>query len=331
MNRKLNILILIKPFWKYPKHQPKFDMIQTIEKYANVTYWYEDGHIKNILKKLEVKPDFIFHYDIAWRNGLAPRITGLGECEIPKGCFVIDLHWEPNERIRYFEMNKIDMIFSASKHPFLYTFPQYESKLYWLPWSINPEIYKDRSLKKDIDYLLMGLVYVELANESKFKRPGKTPPKGRYKFRDEVFQQLNDQSGFIYHPHPGHRMKGDDLIVREKYAREFNRAKMFFTCGSRSKSGGYAVLKFFEAPACKTLLLAEPNKDIEALGFRDGENFVACTVDQITEKANYYLLNDKKREEITINGYQFIHENHTNDHRIQQMIANIEEFLYSKN
>src|SRR5699024_9263373 len=74
MTEKLKILVLIKPFWMYAKHKPKFEMIQSLEKYADVYYWYQDGHIKDILKRLKIRPHFIFHYDIAWNYGLAPKI-----------------------------------------------------------------------------------------------------------------------------------------------------------------------------------------------------------------------------------------------------------------
>lgn len=329
MPKKLKILILIKKFWVYPKHQPKIDLFRALEKYADVYYWYKNGDIKDILKTINVQPDFIFHYDIAWHYGLAPKIEGLENIDIPKGCFVIDLHWKQEQRIRYIEKSKIDIIFSATKHPFLNVFPQYKSKLCWLPWAINSNIMKDWGMKKDIDFLLMGLVYVNKNSRGKFPLPRKIPAKGRYAFRDAVFEKMKNNPGFVFHPHPGHRVtKSDLLIVGKQYAKELNRSKIFFTCGSRNKSGAVAVLKFFEAPACKTLLLAEPNKDIEELGFVDGENYVSCTVDNVVDKAMYYSLNQKERERITVNGYQFIHQHHTNQIRAKQMIRQIKAVLH---
>src|SRR5690625_2641281 len=153
MESKLKILVLIKEIWKLPKHRPKMDMIRALEKFADVYYWHEDGHLNDILKKLNITPDFIFHYDIAWKNGLAPHITGLAETEIGTGCFVIDLHWKPKARIRYFEDNGINLIFSVTKHPFLHVFPQYKGKLRWLPWSINPKIMRNYHLNKENDAL----------------------------------------------------------------------------------------------------------------------------------------------------------------------------------
>lgn len=303
-------------------------MMNALEQFADVYYWYEDGHIQDILQTLQIKPDFIFHYDIAWNYGLAPKIDGLADTNIPKGCYVIDLHWKPEERIRYFEDNRIDLIFSATKNPFLNVFPQYKDKFRWLPWGINPTIMKDWKQDKDIDFLLMGLVHVNEQTRGKYPLPKNIPPKGRYHFRDAVFETMKDLPNFVFHPHPGHRTAASELlIVNESYAKELNRAKMFFTCGGNGDSGGVAVLKFFETPACRTLLLAEPNQDILDLGFVDGENFIACNVDNFYEKALFYLDHETEQKRITDNGYNFIHQNHTNEHRAKQIIIDIKEIL----
>src|SRR5699024_7486648 len=124
--------------------------------------------------------------------------------------------------------------------------------------------------------------FIDENNRGKHELPKQMPEKGRYAFRDAVFNKIKDRDDFVFYPHPGHRVKQTDrLIVNKSYAKMLNRSKIFLTCGSRNKTGGIAVQKFFEAPACHTLLLAEPNKDIDDLGFIDGENYVACTVDNV--------------------------------------------------
>ncbi|MEN2767521.1 glycosyltransferase family protein [Ornithinibacillus xuwenensis] len=325
MNKKLTILILIKPFDQtFPKHKPKMEMIREIENFAEVYYWYQDGDIRDILSKLNITPDFIFHYDIAWdRYALAPKITGLDQVNIPKGCFVIDLHWNNPKREAYIYKNKIDLIFSVSKHPFLTVFPKFENKLCWLPWSINPKLFKDWNQEKTIDFLLMGLVYSDDPNLNLKVQA----PKGRYAFRDQVLERMKDEPGFVFHPHPGHFAKGSALFMNEKYAKELNRSKIFFTCGSTNKTGSFAVLKYFEALGCKTLLLAEPNKDVKDLGFIDGVNYVACNTENFYEKAHYYLKNEGEREKIVAAGYQFIHQNHTNQVRAKQFVNYVQEFI----
>lgn len=139
---------------------------------------------------------------------------------------------------------------------------------------------------------------------------------------------MRNIEGFVFHQHPGHRVKrSSKSMIDEKYSKELNRANMFFTCGSKFK---YPVLKYFEAPACRTLLLAEPVQDILELGFEDGINFVACDQSNFYEKAMYYLENEEERQIITDNGYQFIHTHHTNDIRAQQFVKDVEDFLAKK-
>ncbi|KGA98394.1 glycosyl transferase family 1 [Alkalihalobacillus alcalophilus ATCC 27647 = CGMCC 1.3604] len=328
--KRLKILILIKPFYEYLKHKPKWDMIQALEKIATVRYWHEDGHINEIIDFLKFEPDFILHYDIAWRNGLSPNITGLEDVNIPKGAYVIDLHWDPDKRIEYIRNNRIDLIFSPTKNPFLKVFPQFEEKLSWVPWAINQEVMKDWKQPKDIQSLLLGLVHTtsEEMQEKNVAVPKMIPPKGRYEFRDQVLKRMLGENGFVFHPHPGHRVtEEENNFVKEAYAKELNRAKIFYTCGSRNETGGIAVLKFFEALACNTLLLAETNEDIEELGFIDGKNFVACTVDDFYEKTMYYLTNKAERQAITANGYQFAHQNHTIEHRAVEMLEAIKKVV----
>lgn len=323
LEEKLKILILIRLFGNsLPKHQPKMDMIKAIEQHADVRYWHQDGNIHDILKKLSWKPDFILHYDNAWGSQLAPKIKGLEKVNIPKGYIVIDVHYSPNERKKFIEKNNIDLIFSVTKSPFLETFPQYKNNFSfsWFPFSINPEIFKDWNLEKNTNFLLMGQVYDKNKNMT-------NTPIGKYPFREAVLNKLRNTDGFVFHSHPGHHVKKSaKAFLNEKYAKELNRAKIFFTCGSKYN---YPVLKYFEALACKTLLLAKPVPDLYELGFKDGVNFVACNESDFYEKAIYYLENEEERTRIVENGYHFIHSNHTNDVRAKQFIKNIEDYLSS--
>lgn len=320
---KLKILILINDFTKkWPKERYLSDVFFELKKMCTVRYWYKPGDIRDILNKIEFKPDFIFHFDISWNYKYAPVITGLSKIDIPKGCYVIDIHYNKEVRKQYFDNNKIDLIFSTYKEPFLKTFPNYEDKFRWMPYSINTQIMKDWKLNKTIDFLLLGQFYFENKNKS----AGRIPPKGRYSFREAVYNSLKDKKGFVFHPHPGHfAPPSKDLIINENYSKEINRSKIFFTCGGIFD---YAVAKFFEAPACRTLLLAKPNKDILELGFKDGKNFVACDENDFYDKAMYYVTNNKERNRITDNGYNFILNNHTNKIRAKQFIRYIENYLY---
>ncbi|WBW96618.1 glycosyltransferase [Oceanirhabdus sp. W0125-5] len=324
--KKLKILILIRRFdIKYPKHKHLFDSIAALEEFAEVQYWHEDGNIHEILKKIKIEPDFIFMYDTTWGHGLTPEIKGLGKIKIPKGCYVIDVHHKVENRRSYIENNKIDLIFSPSKRFFLKHHSEYKDKLRWIPFAINPDIIKDWKLEKDINFLLMGLVYYDDPK----KTAKKIGIKGRYEFREAVYNKLKDNPDFVFVPHPGHRVSAsEDAYINEKYGKMLNRSKIFFTCSGKSD---IAIAKYFEVLGCKSLLLAPTSNELLELGFKDKVNFIACNKSNFYEKALYYIKNEKERNRITNNGYEFVHKYHTNAVRAKEFIKYITDYLEMKN
>ncbi|MCU6710430.1 glycosyltransferase [Paenibacillus sp. J5C_2022] len=312
MSRRLNLLFLVKKFAEsMPKHQHKFDMLTAIEQEANVMYWHDNGDIRDILTHIPERPDFIFHYDIEWHYAFAPDITGLSAVNIPTGCYVLDIHFHPPLRHEYFDRKgKPDLIFSASKHPFLDVFPTCKSRFRWLPFSVNPAVIRDYGLEKDIRYSLVGIV-----NE-------------RYPFREAVIEEMDEVEGFRQFQHPGHTVRlYPGMLINEKYASALNRSQMSFTCGSFRQ---IPVAKFFELPGCRTLMLAEPNDDLEELGFRDGLHYASCNRNNIRERALHYANNVEERQRLTDAGYGFIHQHHSNAVRAKQFVAEIESFLLGK-
>lgn len=315
MLEKLNIMIIVKPFWKtLAKHRPKYDFLLELKKHANVLFWTHDGDIVQILRNLKNKhqyePDFILHYDNAYPH-FSPVVTGLEQISIPKGYYVMDVYppASTEARTQFMEQSKFDLIFSVTKQAFLSEFPQFQKSFRWLPFSINPNVFKDFQEKKSIDYLLMGLV--DFGTDDV------------YPFRKHVLATMKDVPGFVHHAHPGHFVSYKDAtFVNERYAKEINKAKIFFTCGSRYK---YPVMKFFEALACKTLLIAESNEDIKELGFADGVHYVAATKDDVAARAQEWLKHESLRSTITKNGYELVHRLHTNAHRAKQFIQSIHQ------
>ncbi len=128
--------------------------------------------------------------------------------------------------------------------------------------------------------------------------------------------------------HAGCRNFEDDenAFVGEKYARELNRAKIFFTCDSKYQ---YPVPKYFEASACKTLLMASESKELKDLGFEPGINFVAIEEQNFEEKAKYYLHHEEERLKIARQGYEMVHSRHSTVKRAMEMAAIIENIIKS--
>ncbi|MCR2804336.1 glycosyltransferase family protein [Paenibacillus soyae] len=300
--KPLKILMLAKRFAEaMPKHQHKFDMLEAIGRVADVRYWTKDGDIFDIMARLDFRPDMIFHYDFEWRNAFAPNIRNLDRADILKGCYVLDVHFDPAARREYFDRSgKPDIIFSASKYPFLEAFPDCASRFEWLPFGINESLIKDYGLPKDIRYSLMGLM----------------DPK--YPFRHAVASRMKGAEGFVHFKHPGHRTPDrPGLFVKEEYARAINRSMISFTCGSVLR---IPVAKFLEIPGCRALMLAEPNRDIEELGFEDGVHYVACNRTNVGTQALYYAEAAEEREQLTDAGYELVHRAHTNEARARQFV-----------
>ncbi len=209
--------------------------------------------------------------------------------------------------------DNVQHIFSTCRDAFPKYYPGFSDKVKWFPHHVNTEIFKDYGQKKEIDILLMG------ATNSYY-----------YPLRHKILLAYGNKKNFVYHPHPGYKNLNEEqsksVFVKERYAREINRAKLFFTCTSIY---GYTVKKYFEVLACNTLLLAPCSEEILDLGLLPGVHFVEIDEKNFMDKADYYLKNDKEREEISRNGYNLVHSMHSTSKRIQQLIEMIQEIVRS--
>ena len=86
-------------------------------------------------------------------------------------------------------------------------------------------------------------------------------------------------------------------------------------------------MKYFEALACGTLLLASSSPELEELGFIDGETFVAVDKESIVEKVSYYLMHDEERERIIQQGRQLILNRHTTEKRVDGLLEIISKLI----
>jgi glycosyltransferase involved in cell wall biosynthesis len=291
--------------WGNPK---QFYLAKELSTITDCVIWHEPGNINDILSKIRFVPDFILIFFYKSVSEISPPISGLSSLRIPCGVFLMDLHNLNNLSNSILE-DKINYIFTCYRDSFCKRFPQLINRMRWLPNHVNTEIFKDYKLPKEIEMLMMGAV-----------------SKTYYPLRDTIRKSLSGNPSFVYHKHPGSREVKDNknVYVKEKYAMEINKAKLFFTCDSKYH---YPILKYFESLACNTLLLAPDSREIYDLGFRTGENFVAINEKNFLENAEYYLRNDKERERIAENGYKFVHERHSTAQRAKELLKMIVEIL----
>ena len=103
----------------------------------------------------------------------------------------------------------------------------------------------------------------------------------------------------------------------EPYSRLLNRCKIIFNCAMDNDVN----MRFFEGMACGRLLLSDylPEQDNYAI---DGVHYVAYrSVDELLEKVNYYLKNNKEREKIAKQGMEHVHKNHNYNIRLEELLC----------
>lgn len=282
---------------------------QELTSLVNVTIWRKPGHISYILKQLDISPDFILLLNDIDKQ-MSPMIKGLSNIDIPTGLFVNDVHRFTNLRRNYIAKNNIPYLFTVVRDKFIETYPEFKNKMEWFPHFVNIELCKDYQLKKDINLLMMGAV-----NDF-------------YPLRQKIMKSYEGNADFVYHSHPGYRnfseKEESQNFIGQMYAKEINRAKILFSCPSILN---YPVIKYFEALACKTLLLAPTFKELEDLGFIPGFHFVPIDENNFKEKAAYFLENETQRQKIVEQGYNFVHQRHTVKLRTEQLVGKIESIL----
>lgn len=282
---------------------------EELAKVVNLTLWRKPGHISYILQQLSTRPDFILLLNDIDKD-MSPMIKGLANTNIPTGLFVNDVHRFTNLRRNYIAKNNINYLFTAVRDKFIETYPEFTNKMEWFPHFVNIELCKDYGLKKDINLLMMGAV------------------NDYYPLRQKIVESYKGDADFVYHSHPGYRKfdgkEENPNFIGQKYALEINRAKIIFTCPSVLN---YPVTKYFEALACKTLLLAPTFNELEDLGFIPGFHFVSIGEDDFKEKAAYFLTSEEERQKIVNQGYNFIRQRHSVKLRTEQLIKRIENIL----
>jgi len=111
-------------------------------------------------------------------------------------------------------------------------------------------------------------------------------------------------------------------IVGKRYARTLALTKTFIFGTSVFK---YPLLKFFEAMACQTCVLADTPLTATSLKLKPDWNFVDIDINNWQSKLKYYLTHDSERMLIAKRGYAMTMKNHTTDVRAKQLVKFLED------
>ncbi len=107
-------------------------------------------------------------------------------------------------------------------------------------------------------------------------------------------------------------------VSPDEYYREVMRSRIAVSI----RGGGFDTCRFWEIPACRTLLLSEkPDIDIPE-GFEHERHAVFCqnNLSDLTALVRYYLEHDEQRERITEQGYQHLLRHHTCERRAEYFL-----------
>ncbi len=305
---KLKFLFITKD-WKNGIEKNTVYLARQLKTLTQYMEWHEPGDISEIIKQLPAGPDFILLNDL--RPTRCPEITGLKNIDIPLGIIMHDLNHYPEKRKAFIEDNNIRYLFVHYRNAFLKKFPEFKDRMIWFPHYINTEVFKDYGLNKTCTYLMMGCI--EPVN---------------YPLRVRMLETMKSMDGFVCHPHPGYFKPAypeSEYIVGQRYAREINRAKIFLTDDSIYH---YTLMKYFEVPACNTLLLAPASGETADLGFIPSVNYVSVNENNFLESAKYYADNyDAEGSAIAQRGFELVRSRHTVVHRARQLVAKAEEIV----
>lgn len=290
-----------------------YDILEKeLSKVTTLMVYRKSGHINKILRKIPEKPDFILILNDVGKT-FAPIVTGLSNISIPAALVVNDAHRFVNQRRRYITNNHIRTFFVICQHNFYNYYPsQKHDQVFFLPQFANVSIFDNYNAVKKIDLMMLG----------------ETSMPKIYPLRKKVLQHYKADPRFVTRPHPGWRdfttKQAKEALIGKNYAQVINKAKLFFACGSVRQ---VVTFKYFEVPACGTLLMAPALPELKEIGLIPGKHFVDINGENFPEKAEYYLKNEEERKRITEEGYHFIHQNHSAAHRAKQLIRKIKTVL----
>jgi len=178
-------------------------------------------------------------------------------------------------------------------------------KSIWFPPSVNIDIFKDYGLEKQYKLLQIGAIYkiYELRNYVK-----------------EYFDK-NKWDGYRYIKRPN-EFKDDKIWpIGIDYAKELNKSYFVLCCGATVK---YPVMKYFEIPACKSIIYGDYFDELGDLGYIPNENMIIIDRDNIKEQIEMMISDSTNIEKIKNNGYNLIHDNHTTVIRAKELLNIIE-------
>jgi hypothetical protein len=211
--------------------------------------------------------------------------SNLDALPCPTACYLINTHLNLSHHLEW--AKQFDIVFIAQRE-YLDEFRKQGTRVHWLPLGCDPEVHRRVETPKLYPVGFAGGV-----------QPGSR--------REKLLNTLISRIPVHYE-----RCFLDDMA--QLYAQS--------QIGFNEATHNDLNMRVFEIMSTGTLLLTDiaKNSGQEEL-FKDGEDYVVYQDSIIYEVARFYLDNEELREQIAARGRQLVHNAHTYDRRIEDLLA----------
>jgi len=202
----------------------------------------------------------------------------------PTACYLIDSHLMLEQHL---ELAKGFDYVCIAQRGYLEQFRQVNPRTYWLPLGCDPEVHGKFDLPKRFDAGFVGSV----------------KPDSR---RNTLLQELAQEVDTHYERCFWHDM-----------AKVFSESRMVFNESVNNDLN----MRFFEVLSTGTLLLSDmATGSGQAELFVAGEDYALYHDPDLPRVARFYLDNEQIRERIAARGRQMVHNAHTYQHRVEDLL-----------
>jgi hypothetical protein len=249
------------------------------------------------------KPELVF---VSYTHGFSQRLEGLQRLRAPRVGFVGDSYdfqagdARRAEKTAFFRRAGFDALVTVYPHTDEMVWQGLGARVPMLhsAWAVDPAVFRPLHRRRSYDIASLGAHTRE-----------------KYPLRNAVRRHLERQGELKFL-----RRQRVGTHDGPRFARALNRLRSCFTCASVY---GFTVMKYFEIPACETLLFAERTAALPELGFRDGDNFVEVGPADFADKFRYYLREAPAERVAAVGaaGRALILGRHTWDIRARELLA----------
>ncbi|MEO6902842.1 MAG: glycosyltransferase [Bacteroidia bacterium] len=209
-----------------------------------------------------------------------PKIGILGVDEISPDRFCV---------IDYYEKLGMEAYFTTGSS-YTHYCPAFAHKIFYWPWFILEDETHDFKLKKEYDFFLSSHIFQT------------------YPWRQSIFPLLKEN--FTYNA----VHTGADPVSGKTFYKLINKGYFAATCGGFCDA---LVMKHFEIPGSASCLITEDTEIARQAGFIDMVNCVFVNEKNAVEKISYLKHNPTILQDITMQGYNLVHQNHTVKNRTE--------------